>query len=59
MFAVRVAAMPSPSSQRAGEGTGIRCRVAYKMTIDSLGDKSDICGLFPVVPVQRVVLVVA
>ena len=33
MFAVRVAAMPSPSSQRAREGTGTRCRAAYKMTM--------------------------
>ena len=33
MFAVRVAAMPSPSSQRAREGTGARCRAAYRMTM--------------------------
>ena len=33
MFAVRVAAMPSPSSQRAREGTGTRCRAAYRMTM--------------------------
>jgi hypothetical protein len=33
MFAVRVAAMPSPGSQRAKEGTGTRCRAAYKMTM--------------------------
>ena len=34
MFAVRVAAMPSPSGQRAKDGTGTRCRAAYKMTIE-------------------------
>ena len=33
MFAVRVAAMPSPSSQRAKDGTGTRCRAAYKVTM--------------------------
>ncbi len=37
MFAVRVAAIPSPSSQRAREGTGTRCRAAYSTTTDSLG----------------------
>jgi hypothetical protein len=34
MFAVRVAAMPSASSQRAREGTGTRCRAAYSTTIE-------------------------
>jgi hypothetical protein len=34
MFAVRVAAIPSPSSQRAREGTGTRCRAAYRTTIE-------------------------
>ena len=34
MFAVRVAAIPSPSSQRAREGTGTRCRAAYSTTIE-------------------------
>jgi hypothetical protein len=29
MFAARVAAIPSPSSQRARQGTGSRCRAAY------------------------------
>ena len=33
MFAVRVAAIPSASSQRAREGTGTRCRAAYSTTI--------------------------
>ena len=37
MFAVRVAAIPSASSQRAREGTGTRCRAAYSTTIDSPG----------------------
>ena len=32
ILAVRVAAMPSPSSQRASAGTGTRCRAAYRMT---------------------------
>jgi hypothetical protein len=34
MFAVRVAAMPSASSQRARQGTGTRCRAAYSTTIE-------------------------
>jgi hypothetical protein len=34
MFAVRVAAMPSVSSQRAREGTGTRCRAADSATIE-------------------------
>ena len=34
MFAVRVAAIPSPSSQRARKGTGTRCRAAYSTTIE-------------------------
>jgi hypothetical protein len=34
MFAVRVAAIPRPSSQRAREGTGTRCRAAYSTTIE-------------------------
>jgi hypothetical protein len=34
MFAVRVAAIPSPSSHRAREGTGIRCGAAYSTTIE-------------------------
>jgi hypothetical protein len=34
MFAASVAMMPSASSQRAREGTGNRCRAAYKMTIE-------------------------
>ena len=34
MSAVRVAAMPSASSQRAREGTGTRCRAAYSTTIE-------------------------
>jgi hypothetical protein len=34
MFAVRVAAIPSASSQRAREGTGTRCRAAYSTTIE-------------------------
>ena len=33
IFVVRVAAMPSPSSQRARDGTGTRCRAAYRMTM--------------------------
>jgi hypothetical protein len=33
MFAVRVAAIPRPSSQRAKEGTGTRCRAAYSATL--------------------------
>jgi hypothetical protein len=33
ILAVRVAAMPSPSSQRASAGTGTRCRAAYRMTM--------------------------
>ena len=34
MFAVRVTAMPSASSQRAREGTATRCRAAYRTTIE-------------------------
>jgi hypothetical protein len=34
MFAVRVAAMPSPSSQRAREGTGTWCRDADRASIE-------------------------
>jgi hypothetical protein len=34
MFAVSVAAIPSPRSQRAREGAGSRCRAAYKTTIE-------------------------
>ena len=34
MFAVRVAAIPGPSSHRAREGTGTRCRAAYSTTIE-------------------------
>jgi hypothetical protein len=34
MFAVRVAAIPSASSQRAREGTGTRCRAAYSTTAE-------------------------
>ena len=34
MFAVRVAAMPSASSQRARDGTGTRCRAADSTTIE-------------------------
>src|SRR6266550_6268590 len=34
MFAVRVAAIPSPSSHRARQGTGTRCRAAYSTTIE-------------------------
>ena len=34
MFAVRVAAIPSPSSHRAREGTGTRCRAADSTTIE-------------------------
>jgi len=34
MFAVRVAAMPSASSQRARQGTGTRCRAAYSTSIE-------------------------
>jgi hypothetical protein len=34
MFAVSVAAMPTPSSQRAREGAATRCRAAYKTTIE-------------------------
>jgi hypothetical protein len=37
MFAVRVAAIPSPSSHRAREVTGTRCRAAYSTTMLSLG----------------------
>ena len=33
MFAIRVAAMPRPSSQRASRGTGTRCRAAYNMSM--------------------------
>ena len=46
MFAVRVAAMPSPSSQRAREGTGTRCRAAYSTTMLSLGVQSGRFGYF-------------
>ena len=34
MFAVRVAAIPSASSQRARAGTGTRCWAAYSTTIE-------------------------
>jgi hypothetical protein len=34
IFAVRVAAIPRPSSQRARDGTGTRCRAAYSTTIE-------------------------
>jgi hypothetical protein len=34
MFAVRIAAIPRSSSQRARHGTGIRCRAAYSTTIE-------------------------
>src|SRR5690348_3806284 len=34
MFAVRVAVIPSASSQRARQGTGTRCRAAYSTTIE-------------------------
>jgi hypothetical protein len=33
MFAVKVAAIPSPSSQRAKRGTGLSCLAAYKITM--------------------------
>jgi hypothetical protein len=33
MFAVKVAAIPSPSSQRANPGTGLPCLAAYKITM--------------------------
>ena len=33
MFAVRVAAIPSPSSHRARAGAGSRCRAAYRTTM--------------------------
>src|SRR6267154_1432735 len=33
MFAVKVAAIPSPSSQRAKRGTGLPCLAAYKITM--------------------------
>ena len=34
MFAVRVAAIPSASSQRARQGTGTLCRAADSTTIE-------------------------
>jgi hypothetical protein len=34
MFAVSVAAIPSPSSQRANRGTALPCLAAYKITIE-------------------------
>ena len=34
MFAVSVATMPTPSSQRAREGAATRCRAAYKTTVE-------------------------
>jgi len=33
MLAVKVAAIPSPSSQRAKRGTGLSCLAAYKITM--------------------------
>jgi hypothetical protein len=34
MFAVRVAAIPGASSQRAREGVAVRCRAAYGTTTE-------------------------